>query len=298
MKLLITGATGNSGLYFLEYLNKNDLQYNEIRCLVRETTNTNVLNKFSNLNIRCVVGDITDRKFVNEITKDIDTILNIANIRFSPLLMEYGYKNNVDWLIGVHTTGRYSKFKSASAEYIQIEDTLLKERHINLTVLRPTMIYGNMKDHNMKKLIKFLDKFPMFPVFGKGKNLLQPVRAQDLGKAYYDVLSKPEITKNKEYDLSGKDEVEYKKIIKYITNKLNRKVIIIPVPINLSYKIAMFGQRFIPGFPIKGEQVLRMQEDKVFSHTKASQDFGYSPMSFKQGIEEEVEEYLSMKRGK
>ncbi|TDM14921.1 SDR family oxidoreductase [Macrococcus bovicus] len=297
MKLLITGATGNSGLFFLEHLNNNSLNYDEIRCVVRESTNTKALEQFGNLNIKCVTGDLTDASFLDKVTQDIDTILNIANIRFSPLLATYGQKNNVKWLIGVHTTGRYSKFKSASSEYIKIEDTLLNTRPINLTILRPTMIYGNMKDHNMKKLIKFLDAFPIFPVFGKGKNLLQPVRAQDLGKAYYDVLSNPKITQNKEYNLSGKDEVEYRTIIKMITHKLNKNVLIFPVPLQLSYKIAMFGQNFIPGFPIKGEQVLRMQEDKVYSHLPATQDFGYDPMSFKEGIELEVEEYLATKRG-
>lgn len=293
MKLLITGATGHSGLFFLEHLNSNPQNVSEVICIVRKTSNLDSLKKFTNLNLSTIEGELTNELFINEATKGVDVILNIANIRFSELFMQYGYKNNVKWLIGIHTTGRYSKFKSASAEYIAIEENLLNNRKIDLTILRPTMIYGSMKDHNMSKLIKFLDKFPVFPIFGNGKNLLQPVRAQDLGKAYYDVLNNYEICKNKEYDLSGKDEVEYIEILNLITKKLNKKVKYIKIPINLSYKIANFGQKYIPKFPIKGEQVLRMQEDKVYSHDNATSDFAYSPLSFKEGINLEVEEYIN-----
>jgi len=36
-----------------------------------------------------------------------------------------------------------------------------------------------------------------------------------------------------------------------------------------------------------------MQEDKVYSHDNAASDFNYSPMSFKEGINLEVEEYIN-----
>lgn len=295
MRLLITGATGHSGVFFLEHLNNNNLGYDNIRCLIRSTSDTSELQKFKNLNFEFVKGDIEDQGFLNEVCSDTDVILNIANIRFSALLVEAAVNNSVTWLIGVHTTGRYSQFKSASAEYISIEDKLLEERKINLTILRPTMIYGSMKDRNMSKLIKFLDKSKFFPVFGDGSNLLQPVRAQDLGKAYYDVLRNKGVTQNKEYDLSGLDEIRYDDIIKTISSYLNKKVFFVKIPIKLSYLLSKAANKIIPKFPINEEQVLRMQENKVFSHEKARQDFGYEPTNFKDGIKFEVEEYLKNK---
>ena len=41
-------------------------------------------------------------------------------------------------------------------------------------------------------------------------------------------------------------------------------------------------------FPIKAEQVLRLNEEKAFSHAEAAQVFGYAPMAFEQGIRQEV----------
>ncbi|MDD4566107.1 MAG: hypothetical protein PHE79_11620, partial [Eubacteriales bacterium] len=41
------------------------------------------------------------------------------------------------------------------------------------------------------------------------------------------------------------------------------------------------------------EQVMRMQEDKAFSHEEAYRDFGFDPLPFEEGIREEVDEYLA-----
>ena len=253
------------------------------------------LNDFDNLNIEYVEGDIDDQTFLNEISNEVDVILNIANIKFSIPLVEAAVKNSVLWVIGVHTTGRYSKFKSASFEYISIEDKLLAERKVDLTIIRPTMIYGSMKDKNMSKLVKFLAKSPVFPIFGDGSNLMQPVRAQDLAQAYYDILNNSEVTKNKEYNLSGLDEIRYEKIIKIVSSYLDKKVFLVKLPINLSYRLSKLANKIIPNFPINEEQVLRMQEDKVFSHEEAKKDFGYNPLSFNEGIKVEVDEYLRSK---
>jgi hypothetical protein len=37
-------------------------------------------------------------------------------------------------------------------------------------------------------------------------------------------------------------------------------------------------------FPIKAEQVLRLNENKNFNYGEAERDFGFSPLSFEEGI--------------
>ena len=41
--------------------------------------------------------------------------------------------------------------------------------------------------------------------------------------------------------------------------------------------------------PVKAEQILRLNEDKVFDFSKAHDEFGYSPISFEEGIGHEIE---------
>lgn len=296
MKLLITGANGHSGKLFLENLSRANIKkYKEIHIIVRNDDLDNFI-KESDLNIIKHKGDLTDLQFLTNVTRNIDTILHIAGIQMSERLFEVAIENNVNWVIAIHTTGRYSQFKMASEEYINIEDKLLTLRDkINITILRPTMIYGSSRDRNMYKLIKFIDKNPVFPIFGNGKNLMQPVTATDLAIAYQQVLVNEEDCKNQNYNLSGQYPIKYKDLIKTVASKLNKNIILFPIPIKISYYAVLIGNRFIPKFPLNEEQVLRMQEDKDFTYLKAEKDFDYSPMSFDEGIEKEINEYKGEK---
>lgn len=292
--LYITGITGHTGTWLLKRLIKEQYE-GPIRCVVREESNTSLIDS-SGLNIEKVYGDLDDSSFLNESMKGVKTIIHISWIMHSPKVVEAAIANNVDWAILVHTTGRFSKYKSASEEYIKIEDSLLELKDkINLTVLRPTMIYGSAADRNMIKLIDFLNRFKFFPLFGQGENLMQPVHARDLGNAYYDVLMNPDVTKNNDYNLSGKKPLSYKKLIETVSSKLNKKTILVKLPLSFSVFSAKIYNKITPKAIISEEQVLRMQEDKAFSYEKAKQDFGYNPIDFEEGIQEEVQLYLSTK---
>lgn len=291
MKLLLTGATGFSGKEFLKNLEDEKHDFEEIHVIVRDNSLRSFIQK-SSLNIIEHHGDLTDKKFIKKITENIDVILHIAGIQMSKDLFNSAIENKVEWIIAVHTTGRYSKFKVASEEYIAIEDELLNLKNkINITILRPTMIYGSMRDRNMSKLIKFLDKSPVYPVFGNGKNLMQPVNGKDLAIAYKQVLDNEDVTKNKEYNLSGEKPIEYLELLKIVSSKLGQKTSFVRVPIKLSYYIAKIGKKITSKFPIQDEQVLRMQEDKAYSHEEATKDFGFMPRSFEVGIEQQIFEY-------
>ena len=299
--LYITGLTGHSGKWLLKRLEKE--KYPEtVRVVMRQSKEADPskyeIFEHSPLKLEFSVGDLTDPSFLEKSLAGVDTLIHIASIHHSALLMNAAVKKQVRRAILVHTTGRFSKFKSASAEYIEIEDAILTLRdQIDITVLRPTMIYGSSGDRNMYRLITYLARHRFFPLFGNGSNLMQPVHARDLGNAYYDVLMNPDKTRNKEYDLSGKEPITYRNIILTISRELNRKILLVPVPFQLSLLAAkLYNFLFRSRAIISVEQVLRMREDKAFSHEAAARDFGYNPLSFEEGIREEVQEFLTGKR--
>lgn len=295
--LLVTGITGHSGSYFLKELIKNNY-IGEIRCVVRENSDTSLIDN-SNLNISKVFGDLNDEKFMNDAMSGIDTVLHIASIFYSTTLVKTALNNNVNRVILVHTTGIYSKYKSASSEYKNIESNInsLIAREglkINLIYLRPTMIFGNLNDKNMIVFIKMVDRLRIFPIVDKGNGLLQPVNGRDLGKAYYQVLNQDKIL-NGDYILSGEKPISMLEVFKIISTILNKKTIFISLPLGLGVfmarclKIISFGKiDFI-------EKVQRMAENRNFSHDKANKDFEYSPMSFEEGLKLEIDEYLNNK---
>lgn len=295
--LLITGITGHSGTYFLQeliYHNYSD----PIRCIVRATSDTGYLDNCS-LNIEKRIGDVKDSNFLNECMIGVTTVVHIVNIRHSLAIVEAAIKNNVSRVICVHTTGIFSGYRNASDEYKDIElnlSKMLTQSKLKLTILRPTMIYGDLCDHNISKFIMMVDRFRIFPVIEHGKSLIQPVNARDLGKAYYNVLSMPVERAKAEYILSGEKPIQLVDALKMISECLHKKTIFISFPLSLGVFFARTLKFLTFGKVDYIEKVQRMGEDRSFPHSDAKVDLGYSPIAFNQGISMEVNEYLKEKR--
>lgn len=297
--LLVTGITGHSGRYFLQELIDNKHE-GTIRCVVRESSDTSMLDR-SGLKIEKVVGDLDDQGFMDEAMVGVDTVMHIAAIFYSVTLMKAAVKNNVRRAILVHTTGIYSKYKSASEEYKNIElsiEKIIKESSAptGLIYLRPTMIYGNVNDRNMVVFIKLVDKFRVLPVIAQGKNLLQPVNGVDLGKAYYQILCKPDIMSG-DYSLSGEKPITMLEMFQLISDNLGKKTIFINVPLGLGVFMARWLKVCTLNRVDYIEKVQRMGEDRSFSHDAAARDFGYEPMPFEDGLRIEVGQYLKRFEG-
>ncbi len=291
--LLVAGITGHTGRYFLQELIDHKYE-GPIRCIVRETSETSMLDN-SGLNIEKVYGDIHDEAFLDEITKGVDEIVHIINVRHTLRVLKAAIKNDVKRIVSVHTTGIFSKFRIASEEYVIIEKEikeLLSKNDISMTILRPTMIYGDVCDRNMSKFIKMVDRFRVFPVINHGKSLIQPVNARDLGKAYYDVLMMPVEKAKSEYILSGEKSITMLEAFKLISNNLGKKTTFLSFPLGFGVIMARVLKGITLGKIDYVERVQRMSEDRSFSHEEATADFGYKPESFEVGIAREVKEYL------
>lgn len=293
-KLLITGITGRTGKYFGEHLINNNYP---ALALIRNKEKFDKL--FGNQTvIGGIVGNIEDYNNLLTILQDnkITTIFHIYNIKHSLNIVKAAINSQcVKRLILVHTTGIYSKFKSASSEYIEIEKQikmLLYGTSIDVTILRPTMIYGSLDDNNMAKFIKMVDKLRVFPLVNGGKYELQPVHQSDLGKAYYQVLTNPEITKNKNYTLSGNDVIFLKDILLNISNFLGKKTFFFNIPYWFAYSCAILARYISLGKIDYRERVQRLVEPRAYSNEEAKKDFGYEPIEFLRGLKEEVETYI------
>ncbi len=301
--LAVTGATGKkSGGAFIEKLvaniDKVKSIYSGIRTLVRESSNTVLLEKLIP-EVDVVRGNFDDKNYLNKALESVDTLVHIAGISFSPKLVDAAVKCQVRRLILVHTTGIYSKYKAAGEEYRKI-DTYVYEQckmnNIKLTVLRPTMIYGNLSDKNVCKFIKMVDKFPIMPVVNGARYQLQPVHYIDLADAYFQVLMHEKETVGHDFNLSGGEPIYLRDMLQVIGKNLGKKVSFISVPFPIAYAgaVCVYGISF--GKVDYREKVQRLCEPRIFSHKEAKEAFGYNPMSFEQGVKNEVKEYKRKKK--
>ena len=160
---------------------------------------------------------------------------------------------------------------------------------MSYTILRPTMIYGSPRDRNMWRLIRFMRISPVIPVFGDGKSLQQPVYVGDVAQAVIRCLSMY-ITICKTFNLSGKRPLTYNEVIDTIARPMKKQIGKIHLPSRLIVSLLRGFERIRIPFPIKAEQVLRLNEDKAFSYAEAQRDFDYNPLSFEDGIKLELKQ--------
>lgn len=301
--LVITGATGKkSGGVFTQQIGNNLKRVNTmfpdgIRAIVRKTSNTKELDTCIP-NINKFYGDLTDKKVMKEAFTEADTVVHIAGIHWSREVVEVAAACHVRRLILVHTTGIYSKYKEAGEEYRQIDEFVYKtckKNNIVLTILRPTMIYGNIHDNNVVVFIKMVDKLPIMPVVDGARYELQPVHYKDLGEAYYKVLMNEPATANKDFNLSGGAPILLREMFCEIGKNLGKKVTFVSCPFGIAYAGAWFIYLITLTKIDFREKVQRLCEPRVYSHETATQAFCYSLRNFEVGIVEEVKEYMKYK---
>ena len=303
-RVLITGISGKNGRYLLEEMNKNkekdSLDNIHFKAFLREGSDTTYLDKCQ-LDIERYYGSIdTKEEALKFVDGGYDTLLHIAGIQRSVQIVSAALEKGVKRFILVHTTGIYSKYKEAGEGYRQIDaevTKMCKDAGAVLTILRPTMIYGALNDGNISVFIKMVDRLRLFPVISGAKYELQPVWCADLGKAFYEVLMHPELTDGKEYDLSGGKPILLIDIFKEIGRQLGVKNTFISVPYPIAYMGAFCVYIISFGKIDFREKVQRMVEPRAYSHEKAKEDFGYSPLEFKDGVKEEIALYMQSKSG-
>lgn len=274
----------------------------EIRCTLRMSSDTKSLDSCG-LKVEKCFGDLNDAAFVAQVMKGVTAVVHIYNIHHSPIIVHEAVSNNVKRVILVHTTGIYSRYKSASAEYKRIEEQIhdltkrLNYQHA-ITILRPSMIYGDLCDRNMSAFIRMVDRLRIFPVIEGGKSKIQPIHAKDLGEALYKVLNSPDSTQGKAYEITGERPIELIEALRIISRELGKKTWFVSVPMSIGIAAARVIKGLTFGRADLIEKVQRMAEDRSYEHSAAEADFGFSPIGFEAGIAREVKQYLDLKARK
>ncbi len=287
-KILITGATGLPGGFFMQHLASTKPEI-EIHCLIRPTSDCSMLDSLG-LNLTYDFGDSSISETWEGIFREnsFETIIHLVQLRQVPTILNSLKKfQQTPRLIIIGTTGVYSKYNEYSAEYKQAEN-YLQDYPASYCLLRPTMIYGTPKDKNLHKLIKFCHHYGFFPVFGSGDNLLQPVHADDIAKTLLKVWERPDV--EGAYELSGGSIVTLRELLSLVEKLLGKPVRQISFSLNLGIWLATLLESTLGNkSPVRREQILRLQEDKAYPHDAATRDLDFSPRTLEVGLQQEIQ---------
>lgn len=281
MKLLLTGATGLLGGALFELLLREG---HEVRCLVREDSPNAA--RLDSRRTEIVRGSAADEEVLSRSLSGVEALIHVAGLEYAPQVVSAVQRADVERLLMVGSTSVNSEYEHRSGWRRRME-SLVRESGSGWTILRPTMIYGSELDKNMHKLLRFLDRSPLFPIFGNGENLWQPVHYEDLAQVMLTALEKPEAI-NQSYDLPGARPLTYLDLVHTSAAALGKKLTIVRLPIEPVRRVLRVAERARIPLPIESEQVMRLREDKAYPYEKAVRHLGYSPRAFPEGIAYEV----------
>jgi nucleoside-diphosphate-sugar epimerase len=285
MKLFVTGGTGFTGSYVVPLLLKNGY---EVRCLYRQGSDR-VVPLRAQPEIEWALGDLADSQALSTSMRGTAALVNIASLGFghADSIIRAAQNAGIKRAIFISTTAIFTQLNAKSKAVRVAAELAVETSGLKYTILRPTMIYGSPRDRNMWRLIRFMRYSPIVPVFGDGKYLQQPIHVDDVAQAVLSCLSKDK-TIGKSYNIAGKYPLTYNEVVDTIARPLHKRVWKIHIPLRpVVSLLRLFEQLRIP-FPVKAEQVLRLNENKDFSYAEAQRDFGFSPLSFEVGIKIEL----------
>ena len=283
MNVFVTGGTGFTGSHVVPLLLKNG---HRVRCLYRPGSERSVLPQPE---IEWALGDISDPQALSASLRGMDALLNIASLGFghADSILRAAKDAGIQRAIFVSTTAIFTQLNAKSKTVRLAAEKAIESSGLQYTILRPTMIYGSPRDRNMWRLIRFMRRSPVIPVFGDGNYLQQPIYVGDVAQAMLNCLCNDQ-TIGKRYNIAGRSPLTYNQVIDTIAGLMNKRIWKPHIPSAPVVSLLKFFERVHIPFPIKAEQVMRLNEDKNFSYEEAQRDFGFRPLSFEEGIKLEL----------
>jgi nucleoside-diphosphate-sugar epimerase len=283
LPVLVSGANGFTGRFVCLELLRRGLP---LVALLRPGADPSWL---ARRGIPVRYADLQHSPSLAEQLKGCRALLNVASIGFgaAPAILQACALAGVQRAVFVSTTAIFTQLNAGSKAVRQAAEAAITASGLDTTILRPTMIYGTPADRNMIRLVRWLDRWPLLPVFGDGRSLQQPVHVRDVAWAVVQVLDVP-ATVGRAFNLSGAAPLDYNAVVAQTARCLGRRVRCLHLPAAPVIALLNALERCGLRLPLKAEQIQRLNENKAFEHAEAAAAFGYAPISFGEGIAEEV----------
>jgi nucleoside-diphosphate-sugar epimerase len=323
--ILVTGGTGFIGSYLVDTLvSKGE----DVRVLVRKTSK---VERFENLGVDLVYGDITDKNTLKGIVRDVDVVYHLAAMGHVSAISDAAYRRfreinvsgtkNMAEECSNHLISKFIHFSSTAAMGL-IEKPIVDEstpcrpstpyqkskydsekmilnyqraRNLPAVIIRPSMVYGpGGKSSEFLKICRIIKK-GIFPQIGGGKNLTPIVHVDDVVRAA--ILAVDGGIPGETYLITSEKSYELGVIAKLIADQLDVKRVNYRMPVSIAMSGAFIIELLASIFnfsPIITRQNIKSTiTDRVFSIDKAKRELEYKPrVSLEDGIKRTVDWYV------
>ena len=163
-----------------------------------------------------------------------------------------------------------------------IGETLVKDAFDDVTILRPSVIFGP-GDSFLNTLARMAQRSPIMPLFGTGNTRLQPVFVGNVAEACIRVLADPS-TRGRVYELGGPRIYAYRELVRLVRDRVAGRALMVPCPF-LAWDILAAAMAVHPNPPLTRDQVTLMKRDNVIDRQASTlDDLGIRPVSVEEAL--------------
>ncbi len=281
--VLVTGASGFVGRRTVPILVERGFK---VRCLVRPQSDVRSL---ESLGVQIVRGDLDNPKSLSGAFSGIAGLVSIAPLDkgYGVPLVEAAVFHGIQRAVFVNSTSIFTRL-NAETKAIRLDaERRIAESGLWATIIRPTMIYGTAGDRNISRLIRYLKRRPVLFIPGPGTYLVQPIYVEDVARAIVDAYQTPRAV-HRSYNIAGREALAFNGLVDVIAGILGKKIIKVHLPAGPLVAIFKLAEASGVNLFLRAEQIERLNEDKAFGFEDAARDFGFSPLSFEEGVRREI----------
>jgi NADH dehydrogenase len=301
---LIFGGSGQIGRNLIRKLTRNNIR---VTVVTRNTHQKGLMIKTqANAGyIDIVESNIYDENKIRQLFEKSDICINLVGILyeskkgntfknihtlFPSLLAKLCREYNLQHFIHLSALGINEAITANYAiSKLEGEKNILNN-FSQTTILRPSVVYSS-SDNFTTQFMTLLNRLPVFPLYYSGSTKFMPIHCSDLTDVIYHVISK-NINSNI-VECVGPETFTFKEILQILLNLINKKRLLLPLPLPIANLSAKFFQLF-PSPLLTEDQLRLLKYDNILSGKyKSNSEIGVpSKLIFR----DEVEKYCYMWR--
>lgn len=291
MKAVVTGGTGFTGERVVRLLASRGIS---VTVVARTSSDTSAARAAG---ATIVEADLDRPDTLKRAFAGSDTLLHVASMGFGqvPGVITAAQAAGIRRAVFVSTTAVLTNLPVRSKPIRAAAEACVRDSGLAWTIVRPTMIYGSSRDRNMCRLLLHLRRWRVAPLPGRGRALQQPVHVDDVATTIVEAAS-TSVAEGREYIISGARAMTLHEVIEQAAAAVGVVPLFIPLPTGILIEVLRSSERAGIRWPIRAEQLERLDEDKAFDHAAATRDLGITPRCFSEGIRQQAREMSALGR--
>ena len=278
-EILVFGASGQIGRNLIRKLTKNNYK------VIAVTRNTHQRGYILKTQANPGYLEIVElRKFdeanIKELFETCSICVNLIGILYEKnknqfkkihsvlpsLLAKISKEKNIDQFIHISALGVENAKESDYAKSKLEGEEGIRSSFDNSVILKPSIVYS-IDDNFTTNFMTLLSRLPVMPLFYNGKTKFAPIHVSDLTEIIVNVIIKE--IKNETIECVGPQELSFKEILQKLLNAIEKKRILLPMPLPLAKIQATFFE-VLPSFLQGGRKQLTLDQLKLLKYDNIS----------------------------